>query len=816
MAYHNISSLNGRNGIDVGTGYSLDDWNSEDSVDKTQEKEIPVQLKNEGPNIVSFIYNRQLYGRFTKSYRGKTERIFKKAPPQCIIPFSSLVETEEKSYHIFMGFTLCGKYFVSFFERITPEIEPYPFLMTYEYYLYLWKFRPGKELKYANKYRIFKHCNGSDDILDLDSVKFMQYPHDPNRIVCFGQVHSCTSMAHLTILTLPSNYCKHCKTALNPVNLNEGYCTKHGYALHYVFSMLNPVPQPESHFIMAYPDHFVINTGHYIHIINISTVDQQQNTFILNSLVKEEEKFSVASINDALSEASETISDNFETNSVVDAILEDFGDYELDSGDCNKPFHELNISCEPVNVTGKSYHNTLVQNTYSLVDARVKRLQHNKDFLFSIPQTSKTSSTGQQKNSLEKPKVDINMAEKAYEFIEENEKCEKLSLFRKKRLAEKKYEFSEDNSENIVPFNSLRRERRFFHRSRYFNSTVRSPSESLFLSPRSPVGIRSPMQSPSAHRHGQCSPVSATNKNERFRNSPHHSRSPISPKELMKKFHVYSPSPADGFDILDDSRLILKLQVGGQFNESYFNNRQTGLLIVDPLREKPTWIKKLVRRYSNGDFETSSLLSGQSRDDFNIPIEIPLIVESLEENLDSVPDLRTDQMTQMQLIVTQRTFDCEQFLQRKAQQLCVESHLQFLHCKDYEVVILYICPLDGHIICKSVIEIGALSLNSSKSRPQTYRTELLFSWNIATDNFQSFDSPNGGLILKGCMKGTPDIRLPKVYTRKLLVMDYDSMKTKTILRDYNNYYEVRFDQKNSNFLNRRYIDYEFNDPYSSS
>lgn len=152
---------------------------------------------------------------------------------------------------------------------------------------------------------------------------------------------------------------------------------------------------------------------------------------------------------------------------------------QFQGNDCNKPFHELNISCEPLNVTGKSYHNTLVQN---IVDPRLKRLQ-NKDCLFSVPQSS-----GLQKPT-EKINIDKKQAEKAYEFTEENEKCEKLSSFRKKRLAEKKYEFSEDNTENIVPFHMLRKERRFFYKSQ--NRLIRSPdyTSALFLSPRSP-GIR--------------------------------------------------------------------------------------------------------------------------------------------------------------------------------------------------------------------------------------------------------------------------------------------------------------------------------------
>lgn len=47
-------------------------------------------------------------------------------------------------------------------------------------------------------------------------------------------------------------------------------------------------------------------------------------------------------------------------------------------------------------------------------------------------------------------------AASTYEFSEENEKCEKISILRKRRLADRKYEFSEDNSENIIPFTKTR------------------------------------------------------------------------------------------------------------------------------------------------------------------------------------------------------------------------------------------------------------------------------------------------------------------------------------------------------------------------
>lgn len=371
-----------------------------------------------------------------------------------------------------------------------------------------------------------------------------------------------------------------------------------------MFSMSHPCPNFDPHISLAYPDYLVINTGHYIHILHVTTSDPPQFIPSFSNLPKEDDSskllpqstLSSSNFNDTFSEVSESPSEHFGTSSVVDAILEDFNEYDLEGNECNKPFHELNISCEPLNVTGKSYHNTLVQN---IVDPRFKRLQNtsSKDYLFSVPQSS-----GLQKN-IEKNKIDKKIAEKAYEFIEENEKCEKLSSFRKKRLAEKKYEFSEDNSENIVPFNSLRRDRRFLYRSQ--NRVIRSPDfNSLFLSPRSP------MQSPNS-RNGQFSPGGARNLYcPSIRSSPHHSKSPISPKESARKLYVYSPSlDSDCSD--SDSRLILR--VPQNFAVSHMPTLQSGLLIVDPKTEVPKWIKKVVRRYSNGDFENSSLLSGQSR-----------------------------------------------------------------------------------------------------------------------------------------------------------------------------------------------------------
>ncbi|XP_040159586.1 uncharacterized protein LOC120898176 [Anopheles arabiensis] len=121
---------------------------------------------------------------------------------------------------------------------------------------------------------------------------------------------------------------------------------------------------------------------------------------------------------------------------------------------------------------------------------------------------------------------DVDSAAKAYEFSEDNERCEKISAFRKRRLADKKYEFSEEptSEENIEPFNRLRNQIRarvpapgysasHHHHASYadlissthhlhraspnhgFRSPCGSPVGNRYL--RSPPGIRSP----SYYRH---------------------------------------------------------------------------------------------------------------------------------------------------------------------------------------------------------------------------------------------------------------------------------------------------------------------------
>lgn len=58
--------------------------------------------------------------------------------------------------------------------------------------------------------------------------------------------------------------------------------------------------------------------------------------------------------------------------------------------------------------------------------------------------------------------------------------------------------------------------------------------------------------------------------------------------------------------------------------------------------------------------------------------------------MDVIPEMRTDDVSETQLIITQKALDCEQFVQARAQKLCLDAQLEFLHLDDYDINLLYV------------------------------------------------------------------------------------------------------------------------------
>lgn len=330
-----------------------------------------------------------------------------------------------------------------------------------------------------------------------------------------------------------------------------------------------------------------------------------------------------------------------QTENIVARIIADFAECETDyplqgkhtyvekaSKVPNKFFEELVITC-----SGNSQNSVADAATSSKTTGnRVRLLNHRSNPIYTKTlnparngittvdlQGSSTAATTTSNKAFDK-------AAKAYEFSEDNEKCEKISTFRKRRLADKKYEFSEDNSENIIPFAKLRSNRQMTFRSNPYsspnsqNSGFISPSHTNFdivhthrASPNH--GFRSPCGSPVSNRHIMSPPVRATSL---YGRSPTYTKSFSSPRLLGRRTYfdqMDSPlqllSPrSDEFEVL---KTIQPLNGVKQTNMDVTNYGFIGGNLDKLETEKPSCSKKLVRRFVEVDDATSVITSEEGK-----------------------------------------------------------------------------------------------------------------------------------------------------------------------------------------------------------
>lgn len=145
-------------------------------------------------------------------------------------------------------------------------------------------------------------------------------------------------------------------------------------------------------------------------------------------------------------------------------------------------FNELIITCrnnidKPLNSPSSTKVRLLNHRSNRIISRSVSHLKNSitkVDFGTNQGQTTNGNSTTTIPGGSSSSNKNLDKAAKAYEFSEDNEKCEKISTFRKRRLADKKYEFCEDNTENIIPYNRMR-------------SVIRTPTLHQKISRHSPA-----------------------------------------------------------------------------------------------------------------------------------------------------------------------------------------------------------------------------------------------------------------------------------------------------------------------------------------
>lgn len=238
--------------------------------------------------------------------------------------------------------------------------------------------------------------------------------------------------------------------------------------------MYEPVVQ------LAYSNQIIIYTD-FIHILEIDFVkpDQERTDPM-------EDKYSLEmnsmEANSPLpSEASAPFQSPKYQSNLVQNILNDFSDFDMEPYQLSRPVQLPDVMGQELCIQASSISHNLMEE-WEGPSPSIRTL-------ISPPLRSPRRRPAEGMSRFNETHR-LN-AEKAYEFVEETEtKCEKLSMFRKRRLADKKYEFSEDNNENIVPFRVLRSNRKYFigSTSKAQPRRAKSPNVDVVLRAHNQIG----------------------------------------------------------------------------------------------------------------------------------------------------------------------------------------------------------------------------------------------------------------------------------------------------------------------------------------
>lgn len=317
--------------------------------------------------------------------------------------------------------------------------------------------------------------------------------------------------------------------------------------------------------------------------------------------------------------------------SIVDEILADFSEYDIDYQTTSKHVFIKNVDGTMTPSTSSLHHNSVEELVLTCgpavsVNASEANSPQKNGHGGKITNVELVS-TNRILKSQDRIKNESPESLNCYEFSEETEKCEKISIFRKRRLADKKYEFSEDNTENIIPFNRTRsRSIKFgtippaspsraaqhsFHNFYEMqpHSHRASPSHGFFRSPcgspvsnrylRSPpsTGLRSPNYYPYRSPSSAVATTSAYSK----------SFSVFSPPRQFNRLQ-YSPSPASPMS--DASSDVHKYfsDIVNQIRTSSASD-----LEGNKIEDKPVCSKKIIKHYVEED-DANSVVTNEDDD----------------------------------------------------------------------------------------------------------------------------------------------------------------------------------------------------------
>uniref|UniRef100_A0A8C7H6A7 DDB1 and CUL4 associated factor 15 n=1 Tax=Oncorhynchus kisutch TaxID=8019 RepID=A0A8C7H6A7_ONCKI len=191
-------------------------------------------LRKHKEHVVKLLNRGKLSGQYS-------QRLFRKLPPRVCVPLKNIVSEEFlRAGHIFLGFTKCGRYVLSYTSDCG-EDDDFSF---YTYHLYWWEFNLHSRLKQVHHVRLF---TGEDIYSDL-YLTVCEWPTTtPRSSSLASNTRSSSSVLmnlmmsdennrdiYITIASMPPlRPCSQCCS---------GECLEHGYMLNSRYQVVYPFP----------------------------------------------------------------------------------------------------------------------------------------------------------------------------------------------------------------------------------------------------------------------------------------------------------------------------------------------------------------------------------------------------------------------------------------------------------------------------------------------------------------------------------------------------------------------------------------------
>ncbi|KAJ8363084.1 hypothetical protein SKAU_G00119150 [Synaphobranchus kaupii] len=194
-----------------------------------------------------------------------SQRLFRKLPPRVCVPLKTIVSEEFlRAVHIFLGFTKCGRYVLSYTSDCG-EDDDFSF---YTYHLYWWEFNLHSRLKQVHHVRLFA---GEDIYSDL-YLTVCEWPNDHSKIVIFGFNTLMTLMMsdennrdiYITIASMPpSRPCAQCSPPpSSSIRTGGSECLEHGFVLNSRYQVVYPFPTFQPAFQLKKDQVILLNTSY--------------------------------------------------------------------------------------------------------------------------------------------------------------------------------------------------------------------------------------------------------------------------------------------------------------------------------------------------------------------------------------------------------------------------------------------------------------------------------------------------------------------------------------------------------------------------